>query len=665
MDASWSLRLDRAACGDLALSERREWLVTNGIGGFASGTVAGVPARRYHGLLFAARTPPGDRRLLCAALDAELTYDGATYALSTNRWRSGAVAPNGYVRLIGFRLDGSIPVWTYACADALLERRVWMERGRNRTYVVHRLLRARRPVHLTLHAFVNDRDLHATAHAGDRTMDVTARGAELHVVPSPHATPIVVRADRGAAAAQPVWYRDYEYARERERGLDDTEDHLHAGTFVADLPRGEAITVAVADHELDAAEIPGASARAHAHDRNVLASWAAAFGALAEDAPDGVARLVLAADQFVVARGRDAQRPDAVVAGYPWFGEWSRDTAIALPGLMLATGRARDAAATLRRLAALVDGGMLPNVVPDVHGVAAYNSVDAPLWFVEAVRRLVRGAGDVATLRDVFPAVRAIVDAYVRGTRYGIGVDAADGLLRCGEPGVQLTWMDAKVDDWVVTPRTGKPIEVNALWINALRACTVFAALLGEDAQPFAERAARARASFERFWSAENGWCCDVIDGPLGDDASLRPNQLFAVALPIDVLDQPRRRAIVDVCAAKLWTPAGLRTLAADDPRYYGEYAGDVRARDGAYHQGTVWTWLAGPFAVAYARAHGDRDGALQLLEPCIDGLTADAIGTLGEIADGDPPFAARGAFAQAWSVGAVLDAWTALTLTA
>ncbi|MDB5070950.1 MAG: glycogen debranching enzyme, partial [Candidatus Eremiobacteraeota bacterium] len=383
----------------------------------------------------------------------------------------------------------------------------------------------------------------------------------------------------------------------------------------------------------------------------------------AERAPEWVARLVLAADQFVVRRPL-ADDPDAlsVIAGYPWFGDWGRDTAIALPGLALATGRPAVARSILRTFARFVDRGMLPNYFPDGGQPAEYNTVDAALWYVEAVRRYVGATDDTATLAAIFPALRAIVEACTAGTRFGIRVDPADGLLRAGEPGVQLTWMDAKVGDWVVTPRTGKPVEVNALWINAVRACAAFAQRLGEDPLPFAAAAARAEASFERFWSAQHGWCFDVIDGPDGADPSLRPNQLFAVSLPIGVLDVTRRRAIVDVCASRLWTPAGLRSLDPADPRYAGRYGGDQRARDGAYHQGTVWTWLAGPFALAHRRAYGDSAASAALLEACASGLTADAIGTLAEIADGDPPFAARGAFAQAWSVATVLDAWTQIT---
>ena len=304
---------------------------------------------------------------------------------------------------------------------------------------------------------------------------------------------------------------------------------------------------------------------------------------------------------------------------------------------------------------------MLPNFFPDGGQPAEYNTVDAALWYVEAVRRYVEATGDGWTLAEIWPALQAIVAAYTAGTRFGIGVDLADGLLRAGEPGVQLTWMDAKAGDWVVTPRIGKPVEVNALWINALRACAAFATRLSHDATPFAAAAKRAEASFERFWSSGHGWCYDVIDGPDGADASLRPNQLFAVSLPIEVLDGARRRAIVDVCASRLWTPAGLRSLDPGDSHYVGRYGGDQRSRDAAYHQGTVWTWLACPFALAHARVYGDAAASAALLEAVAGGVTADAIGTLAEIADGDAPFSARGAFAQAWSVAAVLDAWTRL----
>jgi predicted glycogen debranching enzyme len=455
-----------------------------------------------------------------------------------------------------------------------------------------------------------------------------------------------------------VWYRDFDYPEERARGLDDGEDHLRVATFDAVLAQGETLTIAAGDHELPLIDGVSALARRRKRDAGLVAAWRAEQGALANRTPKWVRRLVLAADQFVVRRPlSDDPEALSVIAGYPWFGDWGRDTAIALPGLALATGRPEIARSILRTFARFLDGGMLPNYFPDGGQPAEYNTVDAALWYVEAVRRYVAATADTATLAAIFPALRGIVHAYTTGTRFGIGVDPADGLLRAGEPGVQLTWMDAKAGDWVVTPRIGKPVEVNALWINALRACAGFAQQLGEKPLSFTVAAAQAEMSFERFWSAEHGWCYDVIDGPDGADASLRPNQVFAVSLPIEVLDEARRRAIVDVCLSRLWTPAGLRSLDPHDPRYAGRYGGDQRARDAAYHQGTVWTWLAGPFALAHARVHGDVAATTALLETCASGLTADAIGTLAEIADGDPPFAARGAFAQAWSVATLLDA--------
>jgi predicted glycogen debranching enzyme len=658
-----ALELGRALCGDLAVAEAREWIVTNGLGGFAAGTIAGTLTRRYHGLLFAARTPPLGRTLLCPKIDAEIAYDGATYALATDRWRSGTLAPQGYVHVAGFRLEGTVPVWSIVCGDALLERRIWMEHDANRTYLSYRAVSARAPVHLTLHAFANHRDLDGATHAGDWTMEVDAVPDGVRIVPFAGAATIWFRAGRGTVEPEHIWYRDFAYAAERERGLDDTEDHLRVATFTGEIARGETMTVAVADHELPPIHGEPALALRRDRDRELVAAWRTTAVAGNAAAPASVEQLVLAADQFVVRRPR-ASDPEALsaIAGYPWFGDWGRDTAIALPGLALATGRPAIARSILRTFARFVDGGMLPNFFPDGGQPAQYNTVDAALWYVEAMRRYVAATGDGWTLAEIWPALQAIVAAYTAGTRFGIGVDPADGLLRAGEPGVALTWMDAKVGDWVVTPRSGKPVEVNALWINALRACAAFATHLNHDPAKFAAAAKRAEASFERFWSAAHGWCYDVIDGPDGDDASLRPNQLFAVALPIEVLDASRRRAIVDVCAARLWTPAGLRSLDPRDPRYAGRYGGDQRSRDGTYHQGTVWTWLAGPFALAHARVHGDAAAsAAALLESVAGGLTADAIGTLAEIADGDAPFAARGAFAQAWSVGAVLDAWTAL----
>jgi predicted glycogen debranching enzyme len=648
-----SPELDRGTFADPLCAETREWIVTNGLGGFASGTVAGTQTRRYHGLLFAARRPPVGRTLLCPAIDVDVDYDGVRYPLATHRWKSGAVTPFGAVHITGFRLEGTVPVWTYACGDAVLEQRVWMEQDANRTYVMLRVTRARHAVRLTVQAFANHRDLHGATHAGDWQMEVSSSDDGLLVIPLAGASTIAFRCDRATFAPRHVWYRDFDYPAERERGLDDSEDHLLVGECEATIEDGESLTIAVADGAIPLLDGEGALWRRRARDASLLAR--------AGDAPAWVQQLVLAADQFVVRRPL-ADEPDAlsVIAGYHWFGDWGRDMAIALPGIALATGRPEVARSILTTFARFIDGGMLPNFFPDGGESAGYNTVDAALWYIEAVRRYVRATNDTSALRVLFPALRTIVSSYTAGTRFGIGVDANDGLLRAGEPGVQLTWMDAKVGDWVVTPRIGKPVEVNALWINALRTCADFAQELDEDPRPFAIAEARAQASFERFWNTETGYCFDVLDGPSGDDPSLRPNQLFAVSLPIDVLDALRRRAIVDACASRLWTPAGLRSLDPRHPDYRGHYGGSQYERDGAYHQGTVWTWLAGPFATAYLRAYADPQGAQAFLLAAAAGNTGAAFGSLPEIAEGDAPFGARGAIAQAWSVAAILDAWHA-----
>lgn len=371
---------------------------------------------------------------------------------------------------------------------------------------------------------------------------------------------------------------------------------------------------------------------------------------------------MLAADQFIVRRATPADaQGHSVIAGYPWFSDWGRDTMIALPGLALATGRPEVAASLLRTFAHFVDRGMLPNRFPDVGEAPEYNTADATLWYFEALRAYQAATGDEALARELWPTLQEMVAWHVRGTRYGIRVDPADGLLYAGEPGVQLTWMDAKVEDWVVTPRMGKAVELNALWYNALRCMAAWAEQWGgEPAGPYMAWAERVRAGFGRFWHPTLGYCYDVLDGPDGHEAKLRPNQLFAVALPYSPLDAAQQKAVVDACARELWTPHGLRSLAPGDPAYIGHYGGDRRQRDAAYHQGAVWSWLIGPFVQAHLRVYGDRALARSYLLPLLRHLSAHGVGSISEIFDGDAPFTPRGCFAQAWSVAELLRAWLA-----
>jgi predicted glycogen debranching enzyme len=649
----------REICGDLNAAERREWLVTNGIGGYGSGTVAGLLSRQYHGLLCAALKPPLGRTLLASKLEEFAEYDGRSFALCTNRWAGGAVDPEGFRQLERFRLEGTTPVWTFACADGLIEKRVWMEQGANTTYVRYDLIRASGSLKLTLKALVNYRDYHSTTRGGDWRMDITPVERGMRVTAYGGATPFYLLSDSATAEPAHDWYRDFELTIAQYRGLDDRDDHLRAGTFRATLGAGDSVTIVISTES--APDLSGSSAleRQRSHERTLLDGWRTACGRLAAQAPPWIEQYVLAADQFVVRRPTEGEAERrSIIAGYHWFGDWGRDTMISLPGLTLSTGRPEIARSILRTFARYVNRGMLPNRFPDAGEAPEYNTVDATLWYFEAIRRYFATTQDMATLRELFPVLAEIVDWHVRGTRYNIKVDSADGLLYAGEPGVQLTWMDAKVGDWVVTPRIGKPVEVNALWFNALRAMSEFARALKQSATPYDLLAAQACAGFQRFWNPASGHCYDVLDGPDGNDPAPRPNQIFAVSLPESALTLDQQRAVVDVCARHLLTSHGLRSLAPGDPHYTGHYGGGPRERDAAYHQGTVWGWLLGPFVRAHLRVYGDAARALEFLEPMAHHLKAHGLGTASEIFDGDAPFTPRGCIAQAWSVAEILSAW-------
>lgn len=746
------VRLGRDVCAELASAESREWLVTNGLGSFGSGTVAGILTRRYHGLLIAALDPPQKRTLLVTKVDEIVSVGGAEFMLGANRWRGGAVDPQGYTLLESFRLEGSVPVWSYvfggapsgafgeASGVACLEKRVWMQHGANTTFVEYRLVRATAPargaeaVNLAIKVMVNYRDLYAETHCGDWRMNVepseTADAKGLRVTAFDGATPFFlfgVGAGWSVEAAH-EWYYNYDLALERERGLSDSEDHLHAATFHASIAEGQSISLAFttdAALKLDSAsKLNSASSIATEQTRsidllarmqatpapklsfvggtvragisesldNALASLAATressplaaarkklkstspaqtpakvptASANFSAAPAWIQQLVLAADQFLVeahpeplSGAKPAQLEASIIAGYPWFGVWSRDAAIALCGLAVVTGRAEFARSLLRNAATFIDAGMLPNYFPE-HGEAPeFNSVDAALWFVDAVRQYLEATRDLDFAREVFPALAEIARNYSRGTRFGIHADAADGLLFAGEADTNLTWMDAQAGGHSVTPRIGKPVEINALWINALESLAAIARQVGQPSLEFQSLAKRARDNFERFWNPERRCCFDVLDGPAGNDATLRPNQIFAVSLPVSALTAVQQRAVVESCAQNLLTPFGLRSLAPGEPNYSQHFVGNEEVRAAAYHEGTVWAWLLGPFALAHFRVYRDAAAALKLFDAIPGHMMEAGLGTISEVFDAEAPFAPRGCPAQAWSVGEILRAW-------
>jgi glycogen debranching enzyme len=762
---AWDVALGRDICGDSESALSREWLVTNGLGGYASGSIAGAATRRYHGLLVAATRPPGGRMVLVPKVDEEVVYaDGERVTLGTNEYADGTLDPRGYVYLESVALEGSVVRFRYALSGgAVLEKRVWMEHGRNITYVrydplVPRALGESRggpEMMLRLVPYCVCRDHHGEEHgAPDRPYRVepVAGGVRVLARPGAPACRMAVGPDVDFLPTG-VWHWRVLHRAERERGLAAEEDVFQPGVFQAPLRRDGAITLVIraeddpqdvrvgpddplwvglgtAAHEEAAAvalgreraraagllaraashwrldhEGAGAKVRALDGEDDVAEDVAASVvpSPIDEDGPldPVIGRLVLAADQFLVARPVPAgtasgAEPDygadreadheadheadrgmdfdgrTVIAGYPWFTDWGRDTMIALPGLTLATGRPEQARALLRTFARHADQGLLPNRFPDdgeAPAASDYNTADATPWYFVALDRYLEATGDMGLLEELFPTLASIVAWHQRGTRFGIGMDPRDGLMRAGAPGVQLTWMDAKVDEWVVTPRRGKPVEVNGLWCNALALMAEWAPRAGAPAESYRALAERAATSFrERFWYADGGYLYDVVDveGVEGTvDAALRPNQVLAMAPRHSPVTVERARMALAAVERYLLTPLGLRTLASSDPNFAERYVGDQHARDAAYHQGTVWPWLIGPYLDIRCRLATDAAEARairqRVLAPFRDHLLAAGIGSISEIAEGSAPFRPVGCVAQAWSVAEVLRSWSEL----
>ncbi|MBN2445418.1 MAG: glycogen debranching enzyme family protein [Phycisphaerae bacterium] len=650
-------------CRNAIESIRREWLVTNGIGGFASGTVAGALTRRYHGLLVAALRPPLGRTMLASKLDETVFVDGAMYPLCTNIWTTGVEAPAGCERIEQFDLVGGAPTWRFAVAGCTLTKCIWMEHGCNTTYVRYSLDPDAARLTLSTRLFVNYRDYHALSRPDDWQMDVAAEGASLRVRAFESAVPLLARVERGVS--EPVcwepdhtWYRKFYLPVEAERGYGHLEDHLSVGCCAVALEPGTDVTfllAAGAEPELCGLD---------AHDRQErramarLDTWRRLSPAVPRHRNQRLEQLVLAAHQFIVRRPIvGAADGYTLIAGYPWFSDWGRDTMVALPGLTLTTGRSDIARAILLTWARYVNEGLIPNRFPDEGDRPEYHTADATLWYLWAIDQYARATHDLRTLAELYPVVQEIIAWHQRGTRHNIHI-ADDGLFACGQAGLNLTWMDAKIGDRVITPRMGKPIELSALWYNALMNLARWAELLGKDASEYMEMAATTRAAFKRFWNPDRQACFDVIDGPHGVDGRIQANQIFAVALDHSPLDAAQQQAVVAVCERDLLTPGGLRTLAQGEPGYHGHYVGNQTARDEAYHTGTVWGWLLGPFVLAHYRVYRNRARARALLEPIINQLLTYCVGSLSEVCDGDMPHTPNGALAQAWTVGETLRAW-------
>ncbi|MFC2173802.1 amylo-alpha-1,6-glucosidase [Acidobacteriota bacterium] len=650
------MTFDSSVCQNFSEAVEKEWLESNGLGGFASSTIIGANTRRYHGLLVAAMTPPLGRLVLLSKYEEELEIDGVTFPLSSNIYFN-AVHPDGFSRLERFSLEPN-PVFTFRAGEVEVRKEILMIHGENTVVVSYTItgLPDSADVRLHLRPLIAFRDYHCHTHAND---DI-ARDYQVYpgcVVFQPYSGVPQLYLYHPPCELLPTgyWYRNFEYPNEVRRGLDYREDLFNPCQMSFSPRNGEPVQLVASLDKHDTYPVEEKTAQ-EKHRR-----------ALILETRDGKAMdrrlemLLLAADSFIVKRaGIGSGR--SIIAGYHWFGDWGRDTLIALPGLTLCTGQADVARTILLTFARQIKYGLVPNLFADHSGEALYNSVDASLWFVNAVYEYATRTDDFDTVKSWFlDPLKQIIAAYREGTLFNIRMDE-DGLISAGAPGVQLTWMDAKVNDWVVTQRHGKPVEINALWYNALRIMETFAEKLGleQDGAEYGKIAALTRASFNRlFWNEALGCLYDVIDKE-HKDASIRPNQVFAISLPYPVLDEGRWAQMLSVVDEHLVTPYGLRTLSPSDPKYHGRYEGNPTSRDSAYHQGIVWPWLMGSYLTAKMKAGGRDTEAVKkelwdYLEPLLNHLEEGGLGSVSEIYDGDSPHRPKGCISQAWSVAELL----------
>ncbi|MCU7806381.1 MAG: amylo-alpha-1,6-glucosidase [Candidatus Thiodiazotropha sp. (ex Semelilucina semeliformis)] len=645
----------REVCGDLQQAERREWWLSNNKGAYAGGTIAGSLTRRYHGLLITPLSGALDRHLMMAKADATLKLYGREWPLFTNRWYGNVIDPPGYHYLEQFQLIGRMPVWRYAIGRTTLEIRIWMVPNQVTTYVAYRLSRADETATLSVNLLANRRGHHGTMQISESTSSVTVIPNGLDIK-WPQGEILCLQTTEAEIEPLQHWYEGFELKQERARGLASLDNNLSIGRLSYELVPDEWAGFAISMENEMSFDLVASMETFLKSDQALLKG---SDSDMLSDAPDWIHRLKLTAESFLIQRDLPSGKSGrTIIAGYPWFGDWGRDTMISLSGLTLATGHPEIARSILLSYADLVDRGQLPNRFTNKGETAEYNTVDAALWYIEAWRAYLEVTDDEASLTRVFPVLCEIIDWHTKGTRYGICMDPDDNLLQAGEAGKQLTWMDAKVGDWVVTPRIGKPVEINALWYNALCTMADFAERLQQSPRLYRQLSDKVRMSFVRFQRENADGLYDVLDGPQGNDASIRPNQIFAVSLYHSPLDVEVSYEVVDLCGRELLTSYGLRSLGHRDKAFRGSYQGGVADRDGSYHQGTVWAWLLGHYAWAEYRVNGDAAVAQQRLAPLADHLHDAGLGSISEIFDGDPPHEPRGAPSQAWSVACTLEAW-------
>ncbi len=647
---------------------RREWLITNGLGGYASGTISGIHTRKYHGLFVPNLAAPKGRHIMISRCDESVVTPERQVHLGGAEFEHEHFVGESHRYLREFRLDHRIAVWTFELDDGgVLEKSIVMPHNQNTVCVQYRLLSGK-GLDLQVRPFVSFRrhDAPPPGTPDDAFFVEVRRGLhEIRHASSPLVLRVALRPGPTRFMTDERDEHQFVYRVERDRGDPAFDNAFSPGYFAAKLTVDQPIVFVASTHAWDRLEFDACAV--FEAERRRLSGLLALAPHLEGDA--FAEQLAMAADQFVVLPGSrldenvmaqaEGSELRSIYAGYHWFGDWGRDTMISLEGLTLATGRYREAGAILRTFSHYIRDGLLPNLFPEGEREALYHTVDATLWYFHAIARYVETTGDRSILLQLYPILADVIEHHLQGTRFNIRVDPADGLLAAAAEGYQLTWMDAKVDGWVVTPRRGKAVEVQALWYNALKLMASWGEHLGGAPRPYAEHANRARETFnERFWNPATSCLYDVIDGPDGDDVSIRPNQVFTISLTYPILYERRWAPVLETVRNRLVTAYGLRTLSAEHPDYKAHYRGDLRSRDAAYHQGTVWPWLIGHYVDASLRTRPDRAGARQLLQAFPSHLCEAGVGSISEIFDAEDPHAPGGCIAQAWSVAEVLRAW-------
>jgi len=643
------IRFGRDACGDFQNASDKEWIETNGLGGYASSTIIGMNTRRYHGLLVATTRPPLGRMVVLSKLEETVVLkDGSRYNLSCNKYPA-VVHPEGYRYMEEFRLD-PFPIFTYTIGDVAIEKAVFMVHGENTSVITYKILKSPSYLELLIRPLIAARDYHWVS-IENSNFNRSVESLDGYIKMKPYNEGPIIYLANNADSFEPAgyWYKTFEYEREKERGLEYQEDLYSPGEFGFLVREGDKVYIdaSTEGRKMRSVEVLESS---EVLRRNELAKPVKSNDAFP-------AHLARSADSFLVRRMDGFA---TVVAGYHWFWDWGRDALISLPGLTLATGRFEAAKEILLTFAKHCDQGMIPNRFPEQAKEPEYNTVDASLWFFWAVHKFLEYTGDYDFVEThILDCLEEIIQYYINGTRYGIKMDK-DGLISTAEADIQLTWMDAKVGEWIVTPRNGKAVEVNALWYNALKIMETICDKFGLKYKAECARLAHlTKKSYDLvFWHEAGGYLYDCVNEE-GADRSIRPNQIFALSLPFRLISKEKERRVLEVVGRELLTPYGLRTLSPKDKDYCGTYRGDQRTRDASYHQGPVWPWLLGHFITAYLNVYGRTDNmkeeARKFLAPTIGHLNEAGLGTISEIMDGDPPYRPKGAVSQAWSVAEIL----------